>query len=121
MTTMKTTLSILLTLSSFFLLTTAFAQNSGKTASERAENKTKKMTAELVLSSEQSTTLLDLNLRTIQKLDEAKLDKATYEAKKLEIEKEYETELKSILTSEQYKRYEAIKVRREKAKNTNSK
>ena len=97
---------------------TAMAQGKGKapkSPEERATKRTEVMAKKLKLNPEQVSKVKDINLATAAKVDEIRGRYAT-EAKKKGMGKELkaareerETQLKSILTDEQWKAYQTAK------------
>lgn len=96
----------------------AFAQEAAvgkvkKSAEERAEKFTKRMTKELTLDAAQQDRVKILNLERFKQIEEVKGNMATNKkeaaAKLKEVNEAYLNNLKGVLTAEQLTKFEALK------------
>lgn len=91
---------------------TVFAQDRGfrkHSPRERAEMQTERMTANLSLSEAQKKSVLEINLKSAEKM--ASAGERSREAFK-EAQKENEEQYKQVLTDEQFQKYETMKKER---------
>ncbi len=93
-----------------FVFMTAHAQ---KPAAERADARTKIMTCELKLTAESIPHVYELNLRAAKRMDSIfakfKDNQKLIDKYGREVDKKYDIELRSVLSSEQYSLYMKIK------------
>ena len=80
-----------------------------QSSEQKAMLKTRKMTVNLKLTTEQSEKVADLNNTFAVKYDDLKATGKTDAVIKAELLPSYEEKLKPILTEEQWKLYEALK------------
>jgi len=118
-------LIVILLLTSLFTINTAFSQNTEKapkkTPEERAKNRSEKMAKYLSLTSEQQQKVYDIWLSHCTQADALRNSTTDKETRKSEMKKLFEstdTQLQSVLTSEQLTKYNEMKEKmKEKRKN----
>ncbi|MFZ5553847.1 MAG: hypothetical protein ACOZCO_12095 [Bacteroidota bacterium] len=109
---MKNIRALLLGLVAVFALNTAMAGEE-KTNEMKAKDKTKTLTAQVGLTAEQVPQVEALYLEGFNKLDQVKAEKTTVTNEdKQAIIAEQEAKLKTILSEEQWAKYESVKARR---------
>lgn len=83
------------------------------TPEQRAKKKTDHLKEELSLTDDQYNKVNDLTVKVIQKIDAIKKDDTMDEARKKEFikgnKKDFESEMKNILTSEQFEKFQEMK------------
>lgn len=94
---------------------TSFAQTADAKA-DRPSEMTAKYSRALKLSPEQTGSIKSIAVNYFADLDVLAADKATYEAKKVELDAAYEVKVKAILTPEQITEYDALKADRKAKK-----
>jgi periplasmic protein CpxP/Spy len=118
-------LIVILLLTSLFTMNTAFSQNTEKapkkTPEERAQKRSEKMSKYLSLTSEQQQKVYDIWLSHCTQADALRNSTTDKETRKSELKKLFEstdTQLQSVLTSEQLTKYNEMKEKmKEKRKN----
>jgi len=116
------TIKLTLLLSFILFSIQIFSQNNQpKTPQERTENQLKRMTRTCNLTKEQTSKVEKILLNTNTKMEEIRAMKPTYKGERLEkmkaVNEEQDTQLKAVLTAEQYQIYiDAKEVQKEKAK-----
>lgn len=115
---------ILFAFTMFVLVTTSMAQgNKGKgpkTPEQKATNVSNKMSQELSLAEDQKSKIYAMSLERLKKKEQLKVkyanDKEAAKKEYKEIQQSYATNLKTLLTPEQYKRWEEIKAQKKAKK-----
>jgi periplasmic protein CpxP/Spy len=101
-----------------FLSAAIIATAEKKTAETKAKEKTAEMTKNLSLTAEQSSQIYTVHLNAIRSIDEyeaKKTGKSLRKKQKDVVKKLREAQFKKILTSAQYKKYQAMKEQQKKA------
>lgn len=95
---------------------TSFAQTTEGAAGrkDKAAEATRVLTTELSLTSEQQTTVKTMADKYYADLNLLKRDKETFDAKKKELDAQYEAELRKIFTEEQIVKFDALKAKMKK-------
>jgi hypothetical protein len=93
---------------------TSFAQTADAKA-DRPSEMTAKYSKALKLTPDQTGSIKSLAVNYYAELDVLAADKATFEAKKIELDNAYEVKVKAILNAEQITQYDELKAK-QKAK-----
>jgi Spy/CpxP family protein refolding chaperone len=92
------------------LISPVFAQQPGMSPEDRAKHQTDMMKTELKLAPDQETKVYAINLKYVQKMHDAR-DIADTAARRKSFEslnKQKDTEMKGVLTPEQFKSYQKL-------------
>jgi hypothetical protein len=103
----------LISIAGLFAQSPASTMKGNKTPEQRAERFTKKMTKELVLDAAQQERIKILNLDRFKKLEDARsaaaVSKKEVAAKVKQVNEEYFSNVKGVLTPEQFAKFQEMK------------